>query len=118
MSESAGSATFTIYRLGSRESTVDWATHYGTAVAGTDYEASSGTVTFEPGVLAQTVTVPLTDNDVIDGSRTFEVRLSNPQHGKLAPGNEVAGETITNDDAPQVSSVSGGPVTQGATNQL
>ena len=102
VSESAGSATFTIYRLGSRESTVDWATHDGTAVAGTDYEASSGTVTFEPGVLAQTVTVPLTDNDVIDGSRTFEVRLSNPQHGKLAPGNEVAGETITNDDAPHV----------------
>ena len=40
--------------------TVDFATADGTADAGTDYTAVSGTLTFAPGETVQTITVPIT----------------------------------------------------------
>jgi hypothetical protein len=120
VSESAGTASFTISRVNDRDEpvTVDWDTHDGTGVAETDYTGSSGTVTFQPGETTKTVTVPVLDNGAADPSRTFEVRLSNPANGQLAAGHATATQTVTNDDAPALTSVEGGPVVQGATNQL
>ena len=59
------------------QATVNYSTVDGTAKAGVDYTAKSGTLTFGPGVTAQTVTVPLTD---VNGNsyRYFRLRLSNP----------------------------------------
>src|SRR5688572_18046148 len=52
---------FTVSRSGSSEGTVsvDYRTVAGTALAKSDYNASSGTLTFPPGVRSQTITITL-----------------------------------------------------------
>ena len=52
-----GTATFTVSMLvaSPQTVTVDYATADGTAVAGVDYTAASGTLTFAPGETSQTV---------------------------------------------------------------
>jgi hypothetical protein len=55
---------------------VSFATADGTAVAGTDYVATSQTVTFSPGITQQTVTVPLLN--LTGNSKTFYGQLSAP----------------------------------------
>ena len=58
--------------------TVDYATENGTATAGTDYTATSGTLTFAPGETAKTVEVPVADDTVSDDGETLTLALSNP----------------------------------------
>lgn len=60
---------------------VDYATSDGTAVAGRDYAARSGTLTFGacPARDTQLISIPVFDNAVADGNRTFTVTLSNPR---------------------------------------
>lgn len=59
------------------QATVNYSTVDGTAKAGVDYTATSGTLTFGPGVTEQTVTVPLTAA-AGNSYRYFRLRLSNP----------------------------------------
>jgi hypothetical protein len=56
--------------------TVDFTTADGTAIAGTDYVATSQTVTFAPGESAHVVTVPLLTSG--GGKKEFFGRLSSP----------------------------------------
>jgi sugar lactone lactonase YvrE len=65
---------------------VNYATANGTAVAGTDYTQTSGTLTFAPGVTTQTVTVPI--NTVLTGgpTKTFALNLSGPVNATIADG--------------------------------
>ncbi len=76
--------------------TVDYATADGTAKAGEDYTATSGTLTFAPGETAKTVNVPILDDALDEGEETFVLRLSNATGGRIADG-EATG-TIVNDD--------------------
>ncbi len=60
-SVSAGNtAFFTVDRFGGSDGTVTvaYTTQDDTAVAGTDYSATSGTLTFAPGVTSQTLSIP------------------------------------------------------------
>ena len=57
--------------------TVDYATSDGTALAGNNYTATSGTLTFGEGVTSQTITVPLI-NQTNYTTLTFTATLSNP----------------------------------------
>jgi hypothetical protein len=51
-------------------------------VAGTDYTAASGTLTFAPGQTSATVTIPVLDDGVFQTSnKSFNVTLSNPTGG-------------------------------------
>ncbi len=59
------------------EVTVDYATSDGTATAGEDYTATSGTLTFQAGDTAKTISVPITDDTEDDGGETFTLTLSN-----------------------------------------
>ena len=77
--------------------TVDYATSDGTATAGADYTATSGTLTFAAGEKTKTVNVPVLDDTVDEGSETFTLTLSNVQGARIGDG-EATG-TITNDDA-------------------
>jgi uncharacterized delta-60 repeat protein/uncharacterized repeat protein (TIGR01451 family) len=56
--------------------TVNYSTTPGTAVAGADYQATSGTLTFGPGELRKTFQVPIINNDEENSPRTFFVELS------------------------------------------
>ena len=58
--------------------TVDYATSDVTAIAGLDYSGASGTLTFAPGVVTQTILVPALGDSETDPDETFVVSLSNP----------------------------------------
>ena len=76
--------------------TVGYATEDGTAHAGSDYTAGSGTVTFESGAREQTIAVAVIDDSEEEGSETFTVRLSDARNATLLDGEGTA--TIRDDE--------------------
>ena len=64
VAEDGGSVTITVVRAGGTGGgiTVRYATSNGTGQAGTDYDATSGTLTFQAGETSKTFTVPVHDN--------------------------------------------------------
>ena len=64
--------------------TVKYATTDGSAVAGTDYTAVSGTLTFGPGQTVRTITVPITARSGAAASRSFGITLSGPGNAVLS----------------------------------
>ena len=76
--------------------TVDYATRDGTAKAGEDYTAQSGTLTFAPDDTEKTVSVPILDDALDEGSETFTLRLTNANGARIGDG-EATG-TIENSD--------------------
>jgi Calx-beta domain len=78
--------------------TVEWATADGSATTGDgDYEAASGTVTFDPGDTAKTVDVTVNGDVTYEADEDLTVTLSNPANAGLADDQAIG--TITNDDA-------------------
>jgi hypothetical protein len=69
--------------------TVSYATADGTALAGRDYIATSGTLTFAPGETAKGVLVSTLDDGLADPTRSFFVNLSGPTGGVVADGQGV-----------------------------
>ncbi len=60
--------------------TVHYATSDGSASAGTDYTATSGTLTFANGVTSRTFTVPILNSELV-GSASINLTLSSPTGG-------------------------------------
>ena len=81
-----------------RTVTVDYQTGADgdTAIAGTHYTASSGTLTFAPGDTSQTASVQVINDDVANDGAEMTLTLSNPVNGEIEDG--VATGTIRNDD--------------------
>jgi WD40 repeat protein len=75
--------------------TVNFATADGTA-DGSDYAATTGTVTFAPGFTTATVRVPLLDDATVESAQTFAVNLSNPTGAAIAD-NQGVGTILDND---------------------
>ena len=86
----------TLTAAASEPVTVDWATADGTATAGQDYVASSGTLTFAAGETARSVEVTVLDDSHDEGEETFGLRLSNAVGAEL--GDAEATGTIVNSD--------------------
>ncbi len=86
----------TLDRAASSSVTVDWATSDGTATAGSDYTAASGTLRFTAGQMRETVTIYVLDDSHDDDGETFTLVLSNPSGVRIADG-EATG-TIKNRD--------------------
>jgi hypothetical protein len=92
----AGAETVTVTRTGGLgAASVGYATGDGTAHAGTDYQATSGTLTFAPGVLSQTVTIPLL-NPPKTGTTTLNLTLSAPTNGALLGSPTTAAINLVN----------------------
>jgi hypothetical protein len=90
-------AVFTVNRVGGSTGTVsvNYATSDGTANAGSDYTASSGTLTWASGDTApKTINVAVAADFAQDNGETMTVTLSNPV-GTALVGNNVATLTIT-----------------------
>jgi hypothetical protein len=118
--ENAGSATITVTRSGGAASavSVDYATNDASAVAGTDYSATSGTLTFGAGVKSQTISVPILDNASVQGNRSLLLTLSNPGGGaKLGP-QVKATLTIVDDETGFIFSAGAYSVKEGAGSAL
>ena len=77
--------------------TVDYATSDGTATAGSDYTADTGTITFAPGVTTQNIAVGVLADTTDEVNETVTVTLSNPSEVTLNDATGVL--TITDDDA-------------------
>ena len=76
---------------------VDYATSDGTAVAGTDYLAASGTLTFDDGVLGnQTISISIIDDNTAEVAETFTVALSNVSGATLGANSSA---TVNIEDA-------------------
>ncbi len=79
--------------------TVDYAITAGTATAGADFTAATGTVTFNPGDTVQFVPLTLLDEAAIEPSETVVLTLSNPV-GALAGTIATHTFTITDSSSP------------------
>ena len=86
----------TLSRAPSGTVTVGYATSDGTATAGSDYTAASGTVTFAAGEISKTVSVPVLDDAHDEGSETLTLTLSNASGAHIEDG--TATGTINNTD--------------------
>jgi len=113
-------ATFTVVlsAASARTITVDFATADGTASAGNDYVAQSGSLTFSPGEISQQITVLVNGNTTIGPDQTFFVNLSNPTNASLAKGQGVGTIINSNKSVPRLSidDVSVGKPNSGTTN--
>ena len=102
VAETAGIATISVTRVGSAviSLTVDYTTTAaGTATPGPggDYTPVSGTLTFAPGQTSRSFTVPIVDDDVVDGPKTVGLQLTNPTGATLGTPS-TATLTITDND--------------------
>lgn len=77
---------------------VAYATEDGTAMAGMDYSATSGRLTFEGGETSKSFLVPIMSDAGLEGSELFRFTLSNPVGASLA---EPATAIVTIEDDPK-----------------
>ncbi|MEO1498813.1 MAG: Calx-beta domain-containing protein [Planctomycetota bacterium] len=74
---------------------VDYAITAGTATAGTDFVAASGTLNFADGETFQQLPVSILGDTALEGNETLSVTLT----GDVVAGQDVATVTIGDDDA-------------------
>ena len=77
--------------------TVHYATADGTALAGQDYVAQSGTLTFAAGVTQQTIRVAVIGDTAVESDESFTIILSNASEGASILDGTATG-VIRNDD--------------------
>lgn len=113
--ELSGVAAVTIDRIGGASGviTVDYSTSNGTATAGQDYTASSGTVTFLNGDVSKTIFIPITNDTTDEPAETFNVTLGNPGGGAFIGSPSTHVVTINDDDPPPTVSISDVSVLEG-----
>jgi len=97
---------------------VSFATADGTAVAGTHYVATSGTLVFAPGETSKVIQVPVIGNLFPDRDRYFFVAMFNPSRGQIS--SVQASATIISEvpvaftgEPPAASVAPGGPIPPG-----
>jgi hypothetical protein len=88
--------TVTLSSPSGADVTVDYATSDGTATAGSDYVAKSGTLTIPAGDTTKNFSVSVKGDTAYEANETFTVTLSNQSGGTLADGAGTG--TILNDD--------------------
>ena len=83
---------------GSATVTVSYATADGTAAAGADYRATSGTLTIRAGQTSGRITVPVLGDLLAEQDEHFTVTLRDPRNATIARA--AATGTIVDDDDP------------------
>ena len=105
--ENSGNAAIVIDRVNGSSGTItaDFTTSNGTAIAGQDYAATTGTVTFLNGEITKTIFVPIINDTLDEPAESFNIALSNPTGGAfvVSPSSHI--ELITDDDNPPTVSI-------------
>src|SRR5207253_10021266 len=91
--------TVTLSAAASQPVTVAYATANGTATAGSDYTAASGTLTIPAGQTTGAITVPVKGDRIAEPNETYFVNLSRATNATIADGQGTG--TIT-DDEPRI----------------
>ena len=96
-------ATFVVALSGAASQTVScsFATANGTAIAGSDYTATSGALSFAPGEVEKPVVVLVTGDTVDETQETFFLDISNVQNATVASSRGTG--FINDDDGPTIS---------------
>lgn len=76
---------------------VEYTTSSGTAIAGSDFTTSSGTVVFIQGEQTKTIMIPIIDDVALEGDESFSITLSNPLNSELGSTSSTT-VTIMDDD--------------------
>jgi chitinase len=107
--------TVTLSQVSASPVTVAYATANGTAMAETEYQPASGTLTFSPGTTSQTIDVAVNGGIAGDSSKTFTVNLSEPGGASIAAGSATGtiDDDITGTMLPALA-VSGSGITEPA----
>ena len=108
-----GEAVFTV-RLSDTSSetvTVRYATVDDTAVAGSDYTRTTGTLRFDPNERTDTIRVPILQDSTAEPSESFTVELSNPNRATVSDGTGAV--TIEADPIPELRISDAAPVAEG-----
>ena len=97
VNEAAGTMTFTVTKTGSTAlaSSVQYATADDTAIAGSDYTATNGTLNFAAGDTSKTFTVSITNDAVYEGAEAFKVNLTSASGAVISDSQGVG--TIKDD---------------------
>ena len=82
--------------------TVNYVTSNSTAIAGADYNAASGTVTFSPGTVTKTISVEVLGDLLDEDTEQFIVTLSNVVDGIISDSTAI-GVIEDNDPTPSLS---------------
>jgi hypothetical protein len=95
--------TFTVLRSGgAAEFAVDFATANGTALGGSDFVGSTGTLNFAAGQTSATVSITINGDTIVESNESFFINLSAATNGGTITDPQGVG-TIQNDDgAPAV----------------
>ncbi len=102
VAENAGTAVLTVnlsVAPGTGNSvTVDYDTENGTAFAGSDFTAASGTLTISDTNTSGVINITILDNTSLEGEESFGVRLSNPTGGVFAKADPLASVVIADNE--------------------
>jgi glucose/arabinose dehydrogenase len=99
VAEDVPTATLTLQRTGnvSGPASINFNTGNGTAIAGADYTATTGTINFSAGQTTQTITIPILNDTAVESNETFSVTLSTPT-GAILSNQSTATVTILDND--------------------
>ncbi|MBS9395042.1 MAG: hypothetical protein HEQ29_18585 [Dolichospermum sp. LBC05a] len=81
--------TVTLSSTSTQTITVQYATANGTAIAGSDYTSTSGTLTFNPGVTSQVINIPILNDSINEANETFSLTLNSPTNASLGTSQTV-----------------------------
>jgi len=90
--------TVSLAQASGKTISVDYISADGTALAGVDYEAVAGTLTFEPGETSKTITVDVVGDTLDEPDEAFSIQLANLVNVTVA--DETGTGTIIDDDDP------------------
>lgn len=104
--EGGGAVTITVKRTDGSQGavSVDYSTADGTAVAGSDFTATSGTLNWADGDSSdKTFQVAILDDAEVEGSETFTVSLASPSGGASLGSPATASVAVSSNDTPSSS---------------
>ena len=118
--EDAGSIVFPVALSlpSALEITASYATTAGTATAGQDFTAKTGTVRVTAGATAATIAIDVLEDDADEPNETFTVTLSNPSATAALAADPSATGTITDNDGPPALSIDDATAEEGETSMV
>ena len=102
VAEDVASLSVTVTRTNGSEGdvSVDYSTSDGSASAGQDYAASTGTLTLLDGETSQSFAIAILDDAEYEGDESFNLSLANATGGALIGNPSSATATISDNDSP------------------
>src|SRR5262249_24317550 len=89
--------TVTLSKASSSTVTVNYATTGDTATSGIDFTSTSGTLSFTPGIMSMTISVPVAADTATESAERFFLNLSAPVNATISRSQGIG--TILDDDS-------------------